>query len=136
MAYGSGLPFTISAQDLSDTGGNHEAVANQICNGKLDNPTQTQWFNTSCYTQPGQGLFGNARRNSLIQGTKKNWDFALFKNIPVTEMLRFQLRGEFYNVFNQHYFENPDLTVGDAKFGSMQTASSPRTAQIGLKMLF
>ena len=47
-----------------------------------------------------------------------------------------QLRGEFFNVFNQHTFVNPDAQVGDSKFGQMQSATSPRTLQLALKLQF
>ena len=134
--YGSGLPFTVLAQDLSNTGGNHTAVANRVCDGGISNPTVYNWFNTACFSQPGSGQLGNAGRNILRQGGLKNWDFSLFKNLPVTETVRLQLRGEFFNVFNQHSFINPYVTVGDSRFGRMLSATGPRAVQVALKLLF
>lgn len=134
--YGSGLPFSIFAQDLSNTGGNHEFVANRVCDGEISNPSLYNWFNTACFPQPGTGQVGNAGKNILRQGALKNWDFSLFKNVPVTESLRLQLRGEFFNVFNQHSFINPDNTVGDAQFGRMKSATGARTIQVALKLQF
>lgn len=134
--YGSGLPFTVSAQDLSNTGGNHEAVANRTCDGRLSNPTRQRWFDTACFQQPGPGLLGDSGRNILSQGREENWDFSLFKNVPLTQAVNLQVRGEFFNVFNQHAFVNPDATVGDAQFGFMRSATSPRTVQLAMKLLF
>jgi hypothetical protein len=134
--YGSGLPFTVLAPDLSNTGGNHASVANRSCEGTLSDPTVAKWFDTSCFTQPGSGQSGNSGRNILRQDMLKNWDVSLFKNIPITESMRLQLRGEFFNVFNQHSFLNPDITVGDAQFGRMRGATAPRSAQVALKLIF
>ena len=134
--YGSGLPFTVLAPDLSNTGGNHASVANRSCEGTLSDPTVAKWFDTSCFSQPASGQSGNAGRNILRQDMLKNWDVSLFKNIPVTESIRLQLRGEFFNVFNQHSFINPDITVGDVQFGRMRGATAPRSAQVALKLIF
>ena len=76
--FGSGLPFTVIAPDVSNTG-NHQAVANRVCNGALSNSNRQEWFNTSCFLQPGQGHLGNSGRNILLQGKEQNWDFFSFQ---------------------------------------------------------
>lgn len=134
--FGSGLPFMLFAQDFSNTGSNHEFVPTRVCNGALSNPTVFQWFNTSCFAQPAPGFLGNAGRNILSQGKENNWDFSLFKDFRFTESKSLQIRGEFFNLFNQHSFVNPDVTVGDPQFGQMLSATSPRVAQLALKFYF
>jgi hypothetical protein len=86
--------------------------------------------------QPAPGFLGNAGRNILSQGKENNWDFSLFKDFRFTESKSLQVRGEFFNLFNQHSFVNPDVTVGDPQFGQMLSATSPRVVQLALKLYF
>ena len=70
----SGLPFNVSATDLSNTGGNHSMRANQVCNGNRPaNQSIKQWFNTACYIQPGVGTLGNERRNNISVRARQIW---------------------------------------------------------------
>ena len=135
-SFATGLPFTVGAQDFANTGGNHEVVATRTCNGALSSPTVFAWFDTSCFVQPGVGESGNSGRNILRQGGQKNWNLSLFKNLPITERFTLQLRGEFFNAFNQHSFVSPDVTVGDRQFGQMTSTTSPRVVQLAMKLLF
>ena len=43
-------------------------------------------------------------RNSSIGPSVWNWDLGVYKDIPVTERVSLQLRGEFYNVLNHKNF--------------------------------
>jgi len=57
-------------------------------------------------TAPGQfGYNGSGVRITNFRGPNaKNFDFALTKNTKLMEKLNFQLRFQFFNAFNQHYF--------------------------------
>ncbi|MBV9154735.1 MAG: hypothetical protein JO097_00605, partial [Acidobacteriaceae bacterium] len=39
----------------------------------------------------------------------KQWDLAVYKNIPISERLNMQVRAEFFNVLNHPNFANPFL---------------------------
>jgi hypothetical protein len=98
-----------------------------------------QWFKTSCFTLPAPGTFGNAGRNRVWGPGSKNWDFALYKNGPVTEKLHYQFRAEFFNVLNHPTFSGGgaiDTGVTDSNFGQVTSATDPRQIQFGLKLLF
>src|SRR5207244_8068182 len=73
----------------------------------------------------------------------KNVDFAITKDTYITERVNFQLRFQFFNAFNIHYFYNAasvnnqgssfafNNDVSGANFGVWNLgASSPRTIQI------
>jgi len=48
-----------------------------------------------------------------------------------------QLRGEFYNAFNRHYFNSPDTNVNDSTFGYVNgTAGTSRVGQIAARFEF
>ena len=58
---------------------------------------------------PGTRHYGNLGRNSLVGPTYKQWDFALYKNIGITERVKAQARAEFFNILNHPNFSSPLL---------------------------
>jgi hypothetical protein len=65
----------------------------------------TDGFADSC--APGTRHFGDEGRNSLVGPLFRQLDFSLFKNTPITERVKLELRFEFYNLFNHPNFANP-----------------------------
>ena len=53
------------------------------------------------------------------------------KNIPVGAEMRFQIRVEMFNIFNQVNYGNPNASFGAAAFGSITSAGSMRQIQLG-----
>jgi hypothetical protein len=102
------------------------------------------WFNTKSFanpTPPWQGGanqgFGNAGKDAVVQPGLFNFNWSLFKNIPLKEGgPSVELRFEFFNVFNHTEFNNIDQNSGDANFGQVTTAYDPRTMQLGGKFHF
>ena len=135
----SGLPFTVkSGTDRSLTAIGQDN-ADQV--GDPARPSGAdpvlQWFNTAAFAPAALGTFGTAERNSLRGPGYANFDFALFKNIPISSRLRIQFRAESFNVFNRVNYNNPNATVtAGANFGRLLSASDPRVLQVGLKLLF
>ncbi len=78
----------------------------------------------------------------------KNLDIALFKDIPIGEKLRLQLRTEFFNAFNWHHFVASGSTLrggvsafdndlASPSFGLWNgQVSSPRNIQVGARLEF
>jgi hypothetical protein len=59
-----------------------------------------QWVNPAMFVKTPTSL-GNLSRNKFYGPSFKDVDFSVFKNIPITERLKIQLRAEMYNVFNR-----------------------------------
>jgi hypothetical protein len=58
-------------------------------------------------------------RNLLYGPGLITFDASLFKNIPVTERWKFQLRAEVFSLFNTPAFSNPSATSGtSSSFGT------------------
>jgi hypothetical protein len=50
--------------------------------------------------------------------------------------MRFQIRIEAFNAFNNVNFNNPAATLSGANFGTISATSAPRVMQIGLRLSF
>lgn len=97
------------------------------------------WLNTSYFALPAVGTYGNIGKGAFRGPGRTNVDTGLLKNfypMRAHEDLRFQLRGEFFNVFNHAQFNDPDITRNDANFGGIYGAADPRIIQLALKMFF
>jgi hypothetical protein len=69
----------------------------------------------------------------------RNFDLEIGKRfyLPKREGMYLELRGEFYNISNTPYFNNPNVTIGSTTAGRVTSVSnSPRQAQLGLKFLW
>jgi hypothetical protein len=83
------------------------------------------WINPNAFvptaTDPVTGLqfAGNVARNKYRGPNFKDIDLSVFKNIPITERVKVQLRAEMYNLFNRINFAsgpgsvNSDGTITD-----------------------
>jgi carboxypeptidase family protein/TonB-dependent receptor-like protein len=66
------------------------------------------WINPAAFCVPGAAgctgptdPLGNLSRNKYYGPSFKDVDFSVFKNIPITERVKIQLRAEMYNLFNR-----------------------------------
>ncbi|MEP6719399.1 MAG: TonB-dependent receptor [bacterium] len=67
---------------------------------------------------PGTWHFGSLGRNALRGPGYRNIDFSIFKDTPITEGVKIQLRAEIFNIFNHPNFSNPLLPSFAADFTS------------------
>ena len=58
------------------------------------------------------------------------------KYFPITESIRLQFRGEFFNLFNRANFNEPNSTLTAGTYGRITSALDPRILQFGLKVQF
>jgi hypothetical protein len=91
---------------------------------------------------PGAG----PRTANVRQSAFRKLDIVLQKSIPITERVRFQIRGEFFNVLNTHYFTQGTTwgqggaivtDVGSPLFGTWTGAvTTPRNIQVAGRLTF
>ena len=72
-------------------------------------PIASGFDGTALTCAPGTRHFGNLGRNSLLGPNFRQFDFSIFKNTPITERLKMELRFEAYNLLNHPNFANPYL---------------------------
>jgi hypothetical protein len=70
------------------------------------------WVNPNAFVSAPPGDPGNLGRNALYGPGFADVDLSVFKNIPIRERLRVQLRAEMFNVFNRKNMATGAGSVG------------------------
>jgi hypothetical protein len=138
----SGTPFSlVSGRDNSFTGIGLDR-ADITGNPSLPQDRSRQqvissYFNTSLVQQNAAGTFGNSPRNFLRNPTYFNVDASIHKAFAITERLKFQLRGEAFNVLNNVHLNQPGTNASaTSSFGVITGAGDPRIIQLGARISF
>jgi hypothetical protein len=97
--------------------------------------SKTQWFSTTSFAA-ASGHFGTEGSNPLLGPGVQKWDFATIKNVQLGPYLKFQLRGEYFNIFNHANFSGVDSGLADSNFGQVTSAHEPRIIQVAGKLYF
>jgi hypothetical protein len=93
-------------------------------------------FTAGQFPQPAFGSEGNEIYNSFREPGFAQWDSAVLKNTPITERVQFQMRFEFYNLFNRANLNAVDTNLPDGNFGQATGQYTPRFFQIGGNIVF
>lgn len=116
------------------------ATYNDIAREHSDrNAFITQFFNTGVFVPPGQiprGFYGTSGRGILSGPAANRSDIALMKDFAIREGMRIQVRGEFFNAFNQVNFNAPNTNASAANFGRITGAGSGREVQLAGKIIW
>jgi hypothetical protein len=141
----SGLPFSVyisgDNENVGTIFGRQSQFPNQVASPQIAHRTPAQWFNTAAFVVPAYGTRGNVVRNpaALKYGGLVDDDLTLGKNWKIYhENTKFELRGEFFNLFNHPDFGSPGQTVGSSNFGQISSTILPygRTVQLAGKIHF
>jgi hypothetical protein len=108
-------------------------VVGEINNGAR---TRQEWFNTAGFAVPPPYTFGNAGRNIIEGPGYAGVDFAIYKNIRITERHGMQWRFEAFNILNRTNFNNPGTVFDASDFGVISGSGPARQIQLALKYLF
>ena len=82
------------------------------------------------------GSFGTANRRFFHGPGFNNTDFGISKMIPVNEAMHFEIRAEFFNIFNHAQFNNPSGDISSENFGNVTSARDPRIGQLSGKFVW
>jgi hypothetical protein len=82
------------------------------------------------------GTFGTANRRFFHGPGINNTDLGISKRIPVTEQKAFEIRAEFFNIFNHAQFLNPSGDISSDGFGNVTQARAPRIGQVSAKFFW
>lgn len=150
LTFQSGTPIHIGLESsqLADGSQRPNVVCSQISTGVsyhqaalngLSGNGEQSVFNASCFADPGDQVAGNAPRyfSNLRTDGIHNTDISLSKEFSLSENMKLQLRGEFFNFTNTARFGLPVTALGASDFGHVEgTINSPRHTQIGVRFQF
>jgi hypothetical protein len=94
---------------------------------------------------PNLRTYGSFRRNSLSGPGMVNLDFSISKTTAITERLKLEIRGDFFNILNHTEFANPDTNPNDigqgGTFGQITNTGvpgddRPRIIQVAARFSF
>jgi hypothetical protein len=90
------------------------------------------------FSQPGAGELGNTGRNYFNGPGAWNVDMAVLKRTNFTEKANFELRFEFFNIFNHPTFGFPTAVFNSTTFGRIRDSlsSESRKIRVGAKINF
>ncbi len=139
----SGYPMTVLTRASFTAGGDYNADGDN-----LDYPNVTSYdmnrsheaylngvFSPGQFTAPAPGTNGNEKAQQFRQPGFSEVDLAAFKNTHLAGRLEFQIRFEFFNLFNyDNLYLGNDLSTGG--FGKAISQQLPRWWQFGAKLTF
>jgi hypothetical protein len=105
--------------------------------GMKGTPTAGAGFDTSLFSVPALGEFGNARRRFFHGPGSDNTDLALAKSTTLLDGKELQVRAEAFNVFNHAQFFGPTAVegnIGSGNFGEIVSAAEPRLMQVSARL--
>jgi hypothetical protein len=142
FTFHTGLPYSVylgsDNENIGSVGGRFPEYPNVVGDpNAITNSTPSEWFNISAFAVPQFGTVGNAGRNILRSDSLIEDDLSLSKDWKIRERATFELRGEFFNLFNNVNFGYPGATVGTSQFGTVSSTLNPgRQVQLAAKIHF
>jgi hypothetical protein len=129
-----------SATDMPNVVGPVVIVDPRKAYAGCPNPVNPALPGTGCYFLPSAfavnttlGTFGTADRRFFSGPGFNNTDFGFLKRTLIKENYAFDLRIEFFNIFNHAQFMNPGGNISAANFGIVTQARDPRIGQVSAK---
>jgi len=131
------VPIGESSDDFSLTGSSNTDVPDLVGKVHIMDPRKpgNAFFNADAFAPGPLGQFGNANRQFFHGPGINNFDIGLMKRTNITESMAFEIRVEFFNVFNHTQFKNPDGDL-NGQMGVVTSARDPRIGQLSAKFYF
>ncbi len=145
---GTPVPLIAASNGLSTFGGgtygiirpDYTSGCNKTAAGSPHSAARAnEWFNTSCFTQPGYFSFGNEPRvdPKMKSEGEDNWDASINKSFNMTEKAQLKFSTEIFDVFNHAQFAEPNVNLSSPGFGQVgHQINLPRTIQFALRVSF
>jgi len=112
---------------------------NRLGDERLESGSRTvdRWFDPLAFSVPTAFTYGNSGRNVIEAPGVVNLDLLVGRNFAITETVRLEFRGEFYNFTNTAHFGRPNAVIGSPQAGTITNTATPnRQIQFGLRLVF
>jgi len=93
-------------------------------------------FTPGQFAAPTFGSEGNEKSNRFRGPNFAETNVNFYKDTRITERVNFQVRFEFFNLFNRANLANVNVNLPDGNFGKATSAHLPRWWQVGGKISF
>ena len=133
------MPIYINLSGSQSSNGLPDATNRPNFSGAVDyisNATSLQYFNTSGFSTPQLGAWGNLTKGLFYGPGRENFNISMFKRFTFSERATFELRVETYNTFNHTEFNGVGNSYGSSTFGQYTSTWDPRVFQLGGKLIF
>jgi hypothetical protein len=97
------------------------------------------YFNTSAFMPLNsipRGTYGNATRGLIYGPGDSSTDLAIMRYVGLGPDMRMQLRGEFFNAFDEVNFNNPVTNISSTTFGRITGSGPGRVIQVAVKLIW
>ena len=143
FAFPNAAPLVAQSAVLTDS--QRDAAARQSGRPQYD-PSIDKWFDTAIFPSQSQApftlrnfptIFPNVRGKPL-----NNVEFSVYKEIPIRERLKWQIRADFHNALNHPWLgSQASSDVSNAAFATFKTSSvddtsEPRLVVLSMKVIF
>ncbi len=100
--------------------------------------TTLNYFNTSAFTLPPAGEFGNAGRNTIPGPGTVNFNMSLMRIMTLAQEkgIRLNFRVEANNIFNHPNYTGLATTVDAINFGRVTSVGNMRTLSMTMRLMF
>jgi hypothetical protein len=133
----TGLVLNITQGGSQGNNGLPNSTNRPDINGSVTYPQLADaWFDTSVFSSPAIGAWGNSKRGDVRGPGRHNWNLSLFKNFMFTERIGLEFRVESFNTWNHTQFRNVSSTFSASNFGDVTSVWDPRVFQLGMKFKF
>jgi hypothetical protein len=98
-----------------------------------------QYFNTAAFVPLNsmpRGQYGNAFRGLMYGPGDSSTDLAVIRYLNAGSGMRLQVRGEFFNAFDEVNFNNPNTNISATTFGRITGTGPGRVAQVAFKLIW
>lgn len=93
--------------------------------------------NNAAVTNPALRTYGTLGRNAFRGPERNNFDLAISKVTDLFgERAKFEIRAEFFNLFNNAQFLNPTTSITSGTFGQVSNTNDPRIIQLAARFVF
>jgi trimeric autotransporter adhesin len=136
----SGTPFTARVSNAAaDVARGVNGTLRADYNGdtiRLSNPTIDRFFNTSAFSVPAVGTFGNSGRNIVIGPGSKQLNAQFSRDIRLTGTRAITVQLSATNLLNMVNYGTIDTVVNSPTFGQVLSVRPMRSMQVNVRFRY
>jgi hypothetical protein len=102
----------------------------------IDGANELRWFNTAAFVAAPDTRRGNASVGMIEGPGRHTWDLSFRKKFRIVGKSAVGVQADVFNLFNRLNLNNPNVTLDNVAYGTINAAGPPRQVQIGVRFEF